>query len=759
MPRLRRGKRTSLCSIIVVLIIIGIVSLFNKSDTKNEEEDVTIKSLRKIGIGGGGAFFNPMIDPSNENNTYVTCDMGGLYYSHNKGQKWERSSARGVFTAAHITNNGTVFVGGYGLYTSQDRGKTLQMIYPQNVRAQVSRYGWNENLMLADNYNNGYIKAVTSFHNLLYFITIDWYHNVWLMQSNFIGNNLNYLLQMNRSTIEGPSSVDVFMIADNTGVYYTLEEEIHFYSLADNTDSIKYISAGHIKDFKKIDSNFYIIEDIDSISQIIYTQDFIQKNYLNDKNDLSNTFTKDKTVKTFTWNYTQLHGVTENNIFILTNNLVVGDENDVVYGVLKYNGSHFDWVFDENVKTKENLQLSGWSYGSYGPLYGVYANSLKPHECLVSNIETVYLISYESNEKSTINNLHSTSENEGETYTSTGLDVQTTYWVRENPQDDKHVIIATTDMGLQISRDGSMTWKRMTMSGTDWSIYNTCYDLYFDPIQVDVVYGLWSSIHDAPYTPMSAYKDYTKGRFAISLDGGSNWNFTYSSGIPEDSIPIKMSVKKNGTSLIIAVATFNRGFYISKDSGKTFTDINEGMEYIHELIFGEDVIIVDDDIYCLTAPFHEGENWLPSRLYKYSISNEILEQLNLGNYTLLRSITYHSDYGLLLNSIPKNHYQQYDGGKTGIQVNYHGGVFKLEGNDTTTVFENTDGIFNSVVDDRDKTLYAVDTYGKIWKYNSGKEKVLFINLDFMMLKNICFSNNKKFLYVTSFGGGTFKIEL
>ena len=99
---------------------------------------------------------------------------------------------------------------------------------------------------------------------------------------------------------------------------------------------------------------------------------------------------------------------------------------------------------------------------------------------------------------------------------------------------------------------------------------------------------------------MSAYKEYTKGRFTVSLDNSSNWNFTYSSGIPENSIPIKMSVKENGTSLIITVATFKRGAYVSKDSGKTFTDINEGIEYIHELIFG---VLVDDDIYCLTAPF------------------------------------------------------------------------------------------------------------------------------------------------------------
>ena len=741
-PKLKRSFYIGALLLFVILLII-IFSSINNND------------IEKIGIGGGGAFFHPMIDPSDSNNIYVTSDMGGLYYSNNKGKKWGRSPARGIFTTSHITTNGTVFVGAYGLYTSQDHGKTLQMIYPQNVIAQVSRYGRNENLMLAKNFNNGYLKAVTSYKDVIYFITISWESDVWLMKSNFIGNDLVYLLQTNRPTIKEPADVAVFAIADNTGVYYTLEEEIHFYNLEAQADSVIYVSKGHIKDFKKIGSNFYIIEDIESESQIIYTQDFINKKYLNDKNDLSNSFVKYGIFKTFTWNYIQLHGVNEKNIFILTSNPVVGDNNDIVYGVLKYNGNNFEWVFDENVKTKNDLNLSGWSYGSYGPFYGVYANAEQPHECLVSNIETVYLISYKSENERKIDNLHSNCENES--CTSRGLDVQTTYWVRENPFNESHVIIATTDMGLQISMDGCKSWRRMNMEGDDWSIYNTCYDLYFDQHKENVVYGIWSSIHDAPYVPTSTYKDYTQGKFAISLDGGLNWDFTYSSGIPEDSIPVKMSVKENGDSLLFAVATFNRGFYISKDSGKTFTNINKGMEYIHDLIFGEDVIIVDDIIYCLTAPYLENGNWLPSRLYNYSISTGTLNIIETSPYILLRSITYHSDYGLILSSIPTNYYQYYEEYKSGIQVNQYGGVYGWNGFDIYPILENTDGIFNTFVKNKQE-IYAVDTYGKIMEYN-GSEKKVYKELDFLMLKNICISNNKKYLYVTTFGGGTYKIKL
>lgn len=45
------------------------------------------------------------------------------------------------------------------------------------------------------------------------------------MESNFIGNNLNKLLQINTPTVPAPTSVDVFIIADTTGVHYALKKK------------------------------------------------------------------------------------------------------------------------------------------------------------------------------------------------------------------------------------------------------------------------------------------------------------------------------------------------------------------------------------------------------------------------------------------------------------------------------------------------------------------------------------------------------
>ena len=123
-----------------------------------------------MGIGGGGSFYAPMIDPNNDDILYIVSEMGGIYYSHDRGESWNRTYKRGVFYTNHISSNSTLFLGGSGLYVSFDKGKTLELIHPKNVTYEISRNGWNENIMLGDHYHYSYVKAVTSYGDKIYFI-------------------------------------------------------------------------------------------------------------------------------------------------------------------------------------------------------------------------------------------------------------------------------------------------------------------------------------------------------------------------------------------------------------------------------------------------------------------------------------------------------------------------------------------------------------------------------------------------------------
>jgi len=739
----------SICVVIGILAVV-LVKLLSKEEVPPSD---TSPAITRIGIGGGGAFLNPMIDPSNPQNYYSTSDMGGLYYSHNAGVSWERTEAVGVLLHTHIANNGTIFAGNFGLYASYDQGRTLELIYPKNVKYSVSRCGWNENLMIAENYNNDSLKCVTSYGDYIYFVTLDWEGNIRLMKSDYNGNQLQILYAEETDIkYDSVSGVDCYINVDSQGVYFTMGDYINMYRFDDKEVYKIYSAYGYIRDFKIISNKFFILDDGEDESKIFYTEDW--QNYTNilEFNSLPNYYDHYGMQKTFDWHFNVLDGTSMNSIFFSMRSKI-NETGEDMEGIMKFDGQNFHWVFDSAFNTKHNIEL-GWSYGGHGPIFGVYADPYNSDKVLVST-ETIFEMTYTNQNTREIKSLHCISNKDG-TYSTTGLDIQTTYSVKEDPFDSNHIIICTTDMGLQNSFDKGKSWARMELTSDDWSIYNTCYDLYFDAKQKDVIYGLWSSIHDAPYNPLYSYKDYTQGAFAVSYDGGRNWDFTYSSGIPKDAIPVKFSIIENETELTIAVATFNRGFYISYDTGKTFVSINDGMTTHNGLIFGEDIVLTSNEVYCLTSPIVDN-GWIPAELYKYDLVNNSVEEIDLGDIVLARSLTYSKENGLYINVIPDyvdKWFVEYDNFSW---VNKNGGIYRYSEGRVELVAANNNGIFHSAFN-KDGKLYAVDPYGKLLVLEDDGFKVVVEGL-FNILKNVSFLEDENIIYVTSFGGGTYKIDL
>ena len=60
----------------------------------------TQDEYENLSIGGGGAMVTPLIDPTDSNRFYATCDMGGLYYSYDRGATWNRTESYGWLTRA-----------------------------------------------------------------------------------------------------------------------------------------------------------------------------------------------------------------------------------------------------------------------------------------------------------------------------------------------------------------------------------------------------------------------------------------------------------------------------------------------------------------------------------------------------------------------------------------------------------------------------------------------------------------------------------
>jgi len=749
--------------ILIGLLIITIIGaaglglwfmLKEKNPPQTQPPQTQYAEVSRIGIGGGGAFLNPMIDPTDENIYYVTSDMGALYFSHNKGETWNRTEARGVFTQTHIASNGTVFAGGFGVYSSIDKGETLNLIYPKDVKHSVSRCGWNENLMLAEDYDNGYVKAIESNESHLYFTTVSWEGQMKLIKSDYNGENAAILYTADLGIVDPMSDIEMSLVCVESGLYMSYGKNIGFYDFNNHTMTDVYTTTGYIKDVCEIDGKIFLIDDLPASSKILYTEDFESFNDLLDYNTLTNEFTKYEVDGTFNWHFKEISGNNFENIY-LSFSSPVNEYDDTVDGIMKFNGLTFEWIFDSMFKTRFVTEFGGWSYGSHGPFYGITSNSHDDNQCLVANVETIYLMEYPNDEGRKIKTLHCADYGDNR-HSTTGLDVQTTYFVKEDPFDKNHIIICTTDLGLQNSYDNGETWQRMEITGSDYDIYNTCYDLYFDKYNKDVVYGLWSSRHDAPYNPTIYDKDYTKGAFAKSVDGGKTWDFSYSNGIPADAIPVKMSLSHNEDAFYIAVATFNRGFYLSKDGGKNFIAISAGMDTFEGLIFGEDVVLAGDNVYCLVAPYLDEGYWKPAKLYQYSISSSSLQKIDLGDITLARSLAYNENSGLFINVIPTYSYKWFEEYNDGSWVNENGGIYHYNGETIELVFENYDGIFYSTFG-LDGKMYATDTYGKVFVIDEKGGRLLCGGL-FNMLKNISFSLDGKTLYITTFGGGTYRIK-
>lgn len=90
---------------------------------------------RSTNPGGGGAFNSPVI--TSDGNWVVASDLGGLYFSRNRGKSWYAVGSERGLTVTHISSLATfttpnLVVGtDNGLYLSDSRGDSVQRVYPR----------------------------------------------------------------------------------------------------------------------------------------------------------------------------------------------------------------------------------------------------------------------------------------------------------------------------------------------------------------------------------------------------------------------------------------------------------------------------------------------------------------------------------------------------------------------------------------------------------------------------------------------------
>jgi hypothetical protein len=283
----------------------------------------------------------------------------------------------------------------------------------------------------------------------------------------------------------------------------------------------------------------------------------------------------------------------------------------------------------------------------------------------------------------------------------------------------------------------------------------TCYDVEYDKYKKGTVYSIWSAYNEAP-TNTDINEKKAKGCFAISKDGGKKWDTKYSSGIPKNAIPCKMEIKFNGRlkKPTIYVATFNLGFYVSKDGGKTFKSMNKGLSKRGEknYIYATDITVDGDDIYGLIGKSQSGDESIPCELYKYKKgkwqSVELPEDVqNVRDINIKKGTLYVSSVAT----------PNWDYGENGDFKNIGGGLYTYKNRRFKQIFVDEISITSSVVDSKG-TIYVSDIEGNIYsKTKNGKFTKIHNNFHYRST-NLNISKNGKRLYLSTIGGGVLKLE-
>ena len=128
-------------------------------------------SWNSVGPGGGGALFNPSINPANANEFYVACDMSGYYHTTDYGLSYSTSDFSKIQSGSNgvirFTNNANIL---YGIQDandlaipvkSTDGGQTWNTLPGNPDEFEYVYYMYadydNPNIMIMSYYNQLYI--------------------------------------------------------------------------------------------------------------------------------------------------------------------------------------------------------------------------------------------------------------------------------------------------------------------------------------------------------------------------------------------------------------------------------------------------------------------------------------------------------------------------------------------------------------------------------------------------------------------------
>lgn len=780
---------TVIIGCILAVILACVFCLKPKGNKNNSSFEV---STRALGVGSGGLLFSPVISYYDDT-VIAISDMGGIYISYDFGQNWERRELQGVCYNAYFDPNteGTIYVCGSGLYKSVDNGKTFKMIFPKEEEVFASPNRFEElsrNLYNTSNYPaTQSVKSVVAQKgdkNHLFCMTFN--SNSYTIFESVNGGEsfeklLTFAYRKTVSTFLNNSKLFIhegeLRVFTNDGLF-KVEKEGDIYTLKSVSKEENYFENGLV-DMVQVweqDQLYYIFiqnnNDSKIKTRVKYTQDFTSANTTDITNHILNDISNFENFEIDNWyghlayelNFRHLCATSINNIFISQEGEYIKElsllENSGAIncsGVIRYHNGQTSWIYGYPLIQYDDLKTNGHSDKVY-EVWGVAVNSQtqKESEILITTLCGVY---YSEDCLNIYQRYTKIVDKEKESFTTSGLNSQTTYGIVRDPFNSQRMLLLCTDIGLLISEDGGNSWVESHENLSKWR--NTIYDAEFDKYKQGTIYSIWSSRHDAPYEAYDDEISYNYGCFATSVDGGLTWQpNTSAQGLPPNCVPVDMEVIYNGEEeeRTIYVATFNHGFYVSYDSGRTFNEMNEGIEKISHnnfnYIFGSKIITTESGkIFALTAKTQYDGGIQKGRVFEY-IENKWCEIVLPEKVVCPRNLYFHNDT-LYICSTADTKWTQDERGE--YFKNVGGGIYTYKNGDLQLFYDETSSISAIQIDDNEN-IYISDIFGNIYLKNQNYDYKKIVENYHRISKGIQLYNDN-ILYFATFGGGMLEVKI
>ncbi len=543
-----------------------------------------------VGPGGGGSMYNPAISPHDPNEVLVRCDMTGAYITHNAGRTWRMFNLRDAirFFAFDPVRPRVIYAASHALWRSTDDGESWNLVWPKPstvIGVRMNEDHADEAILsnanplgeivgLAIDPANSHIltaAAVKDKTAALYTSKDDgqnWEKETDLPEVPRGRNPAGFFEKIWIDPHSAASDRDIYAAGEHSVMVRHLGKWQNRPAPAgvDFADVSAGFSSPHgVRLYAASDAGVFVSNDGAATWAVA---SFPGKGA--QTRAIAASLNHPDTAYV-SYKYLQLDGktwlgVAKTSDGGITWTLVWKDE----YGM--------DLIFPDAPNIHDAwLEALGTEWGD-NPR-GLAVSAQDPNVAYSTDDRTMKTTDGGANWYAVYSN-----KAPGAGWTTTGLNVTTTYGYLYDPFDMRRRFILTTDIGLFRSEDNGRSWTRSADGAPDrWT--NTTYWMTFDPAVRGKVWSAMSDVHDLPRPKMWRRDNVTKyvGGVCLSLDGGRTWKPSNQGMAETAPTHILLDPSSPVGKRVLWVTAMGRGVYKSMDDGVTWTLKNNGIAQINPL--------------------------------------------------------------------------------------------------------------------------------------------------------------------------------